>query len=163
MARDGFESIDRTHLPRQTEGLVLPIWFVASDSVAVSGVWCYSVSHSADAKVYKQLPTQVVWNYSSTVRFYTMPKNLKLPICSLVEEFKVGNLRFHMMMRDSANEFVLSLQPDNKTGTKLSAVEFTQEAASSLRSKEIIGANQTNRADPGSTSKYIFSEQGPKG
>ena len=40
------------------------------------------------------------------VGLYTHSGNLQLPISSLVEEFKIGKVRLHMMMKESADEFI---------------------------------------------------------
>ena len=42
----------------------------------------------------------------SKVGLYTNSGNLQLPISSLVEEFKIGKVRLHMMMKDSANKII---------------------------------------------------------
>ena len=82
---------------------------------------------------------------------------------SLVEEFKIGKVRLHRMMKDSADEIILKVYPEIKSGMKWSAVKAAQEAECSLRIKDIIGVTQTNRAGLGSTSKKVFSKVGPKG
>ena len=99
----------------------------------------------------------------SKVGLYTYSGNLQLPISSLVEEFKIGKVRLHMMMKDSVDEIIWKAYPEIKSGMKWSAVKAAQEAECSLRIKDIIGVTQTNRAGLGSTSKKIFSKVGPKG
>ena len=54
----------------------------------------------------------------SKVGLYTNSGNLQLPISSLVEEFKIGKVRLHMMMKDSANEIIRKAYPEIKSGTK---------------------------------------------
>ena len=80
----------------------------------------------------------------SKVGLYTNSGNLQLPISSLVEEFKIGKVRLHMMMKDSADEIIRKAYPEIKSGTKWSAVKTAQEAECSLRIKDIIGVTQTN-------------------
>ena len=99
----------------------------------------------------------------SKVSLYTNSGNLQLPISSLVEEFKIGKVRLHMMMKDSADEIIRKAYPEIKSGTKWSAIKAAQEVECSLRIKDIIGVTQTNRAELGSTSKKMFSKVGPKG
>ena len=89
----------------------------------------------------------------SKVGLYTNSGNLQLPISSLGEEFKIGKVRLHMMMKDSADEILWKAYPEIKSGMKWSAVNAAQEAECSLRIKDIIGVTQTNRAGLGSTSK----------
>ena len=79
---------------------------------------------------------------------------------SLAEEFKIGKVRLHMMMEDTADEIIQKAYPEIKSGTKWSAVKVIQEAECSLRIKDVI---QTNQARLGSTSSKIFSKEGPKG
>ena len=94
----------------------------------------------------------------SKVGLYTNSGNLHLPISSLVEEFKIGRVRLHMMMTVSADEIIRKAYPEIKSGMKWSAVKEC-----SLRIKDIIGVTQTSRAGLGSTSKKVFSKVGPKG
>ena len=96
----------------------------------------------------------------SKMGLYTNSGNLQLPISSLVEEFKIGKVRLHMMMKDSADEIIRKAYPEIKSGTKWSAVETAQEAECSLRIKDVT---QTNRAGQGSTSKKVFFKMDPKG
>ena len=98
----------------------------------------------------------------SKVGLYTNSGNLQLPISSLVEEFKIGKVRLHMMMKDSADEIIRKAYPEIKSGMKWLAVKTAQEAKCSLWIKDIIGITQTNRAGLGSTSKKVFSKVDPK-
>ena len=99
----------------------------------------------------------------SKVGLYTNSGNLQLPISSLVEEFKIGKVRHHMMMKDSADEIIRKAYPEIKSGTKWSAVKTAKEAECSLCIKDIIGVTQTNRAVLGSTRKKVFSKVDAKG
>ena len=74
----------------------------------------------------------------SKVGLYTNSGNLQLLISSLVEEFKIGKVRRHMMMKDSADEIIRKAYPEIKSGTKWSAVKAAQETECSLRIKDII-------------------------
>ena len=98
----------------------------------------------------------------SKVDLYTNSGNLQLPISSLVEEFKIGKVRLHLMM-DSADEIIRKVYPVIKSGTKWSAIKAAQEAECSLQIKDIIGVIQTNRTGLGSTSTKVFSNVGPRG
>ena len=99
----------------------------------------------------------------SKVGLYTNSGNLQPIISSLVEEFKIGKVRLHMMMKNSADEIIRKAYPEIKSGSKWSAVKAAQEAECSLRIKYIIGVTQTNRAGIGNTSKKVFSKVDPKG
>ena len=99
----------------------------------------------------------------SKVGLYTNSGNQQLPISSLVEEFKIGKVRLHMMMKDSADEIIRKAYLEIKSGTKWLAVKAAQEVECSLWIKDIIGVTQINRAGLGSTSKKVFSKVDPKG
>ena len=99
----------------------------------------------------------------SKVGLYTNSGNLHLPISSLIKEFKIGKLRLHMMMKDSADEIMLKAYPGIKSGAKWSAVKNALAVECSQRIKDIIGVTQTNRPGLGGTSKKVFSKVSPKG
>ena len=99
----------------------------------------------------------------STVGLYSSTGMLQLPFSSLVEEFKVGKARLHMMLRDSPDDIIREVQPEVRTGVKWSAAKAVQEAESSLKIKEVIGATQTGRAGLGSTPHQWFSKEDNKG
>ena len=98
----------------------------------------------------------------SKVGLYNNSGNLQLPISSQVE-FKIGIVRLHMMMKDSADEIIRKAYPEIKSSTKWSDIKTAHEAECSLRIKEIIGVTQTNRDGLGSTSKKVFFKMDPKG
>ena len=54
----------------------------------------------------------------SKMGLYTNSGNLQLPISLLVEAFKIGKVRLHMMMKDSANEIIRKAYPEIKSGSK---------------------------------------------
>ena len=95
----------------------------------------------------------------SKVDLYINSVNLQLPVSSLVEEFKLGKVHLHMMMKNSADGIIRKAYPEIKSGTKWSAVKAAQEA----ECKDIIGVTQINRAGMGNTSKKVFSKVGPEG
>ena len=53
----------------------------------------------------------------SKVGLYTNSGNLQLPISSLVEEFKIGKVHLHMMIKDSADEIIRKAYPEIKLAT----------------------------------------------
>ena len=79
------------------------------------------------------------------VGLYTNSGNLQLPISSLVE-FKIGEVRLHMKIKNSTNEVIRKGYPEIKSGMKWLAGEAAEEAECSLRIKDNIGVTQTNRA-----------------
>ena len=101
--------------------------------------------------------------FFSKVGSYSNSGNLQLPISSLVEEFKIGKVRLHMMMKDSVDEIIRKVYPEIKSGTKWSAVTATQEVECSPRMKDVICVSQTNRAGLRSAKNKVFYKVGPKG
>ena len=147
VALKGLKSIDKTCLPgRMTawcyqHGL-LPrlLWPLQMYEISISRV--ERIQQYSKKYMHKWFG---VPPFFSKVGLYTNSRNLQLPISSLVEEFKIGKVCLHMMMKDSA-EIIRKAYPEIKSGTKWSAVKTAQEAECSLRIKDIIGVTQTNRA-----------------
>ena len=54
----------------------------------------------------------------SEVGLYTNSGNLQPPISSLVEEFKIGKVRLHMMIKYSADEIIRKAYPEIKSSPK---------------------------------------------
>ncbi|MCG8432275.1 MAG: hypothetical protein MJA29_14040, partial [Candidatus Omnitrophica bacterium] len=79
------------------------------------------------------------------VALYCRSAKLKLPFKSLVEEYKAGKARLEMMLRESSDEAVRTVQPTLKTGRKWKVGEAVDSAKESLELKEVIGYTQTNR------------------
>ena len=134
------------------------LWLLQMYEIAISGVERIRPYSSKYLRKWLGVPPCF-----SKMGLYTNSRNLKLPISSLVEEFKIGKLRLHMMMKDSADKIIRKAYPEIKSGRKWSAVMSVHEAECKLRIKNIIGVNQTNRAGLGSTSKKVFSKVDPKG
>lgn len=64
---------------------------------------------------------------------------VQLPISSIVDEFKAGKMRFHMMVWDCPDQELMihEVQPEVKSGWKWAAKQAVTEEAS-LRTKEMI-------------------------
>ena len=67
------------------------------------------------------------------------------------------------MIRYSPDEAIQKTQPKVKSGRKWTASAAIQDAESSLKIKEVIGAVQTGRAGLGQTPHRWYSQQDPKG
>ena len=165
VALKGHKSIDKICLPGRMKALcyqhgLLPrlLWPLQMYEIAISRV--ERIQQYSNKYLRKWLGVPPCF---SKVGLYTNSGNLQLPISSLVEEFKIGKVRLHMMMKDSADEIIRKAYPEIKSGTKWSAIKTAQEAECSLRIKDIIGVTQTNRAGLGSTSKKVFFKMDPKG
>ena len=162
VALKGLKSIDKTCLPGRMKawcyqhGLLLRLlWPLQMYEIAISRI--ERIQQYSNKYLRKWLGVPPCF---SKVGLYTNSGNLQLPISSLVEEFKIGKVCLHMMMKDSADKIIRKAYPEIKSGTKWSAVRTAQEAECSLR---IIGITQTNRAGLGSMSKKVFFKIDPKG
>ena len=81
----------------------------------------------------------------TTVALYSRNAKLKLPLKSIIEEYKTGKTRLQMMLKYSNDPTISSIEPKLKTGRKWKADKATADAEEAVKMKEIIGATQTNR------------------
>ena len=70
---------------------------------------------------------------------------LRLPLKSILEEYKCGKARLFSMLEDSEDKVVKTVQPTRKTGRKSKVVEAVDEAKGCLKIREVIGLTKTNR------------------
>ena len=90
-----------------------------------------------------------MWQYTA---------KLKLPLKSILEEYKCGKARLLSMLEDSEDPVVKTVQPNIKTGRKWKVVEGLDETKECLKIKEVIGPTQTDRKGLGSST--LGSQQG---
>ena len=88
------------------------------------------------------------------VAMYSRKAKLRLPLKSILEEYKCGRARLLSMLEYSENPFV---QPAIKTGRKWKVVEVVDEAKECLKIKEVIGQTQTDREGLGSSTAKWWS------
>lgn len=81
----------------------------------------------------------------SDVALYCRQAKLKLPLKSIVEEYKTGKVRLQVMLTESQDEVVRSSQASLKTGRKWKVCEAIHQAEQGLKLKEVIGHTQTDR------------------
>ena len=67
------------------------------------------------------------------VAFYCRQAKLKLPLKSILEEYKAGKARLLSMLEDSEDLVVRSVQPELKTDRKWKVKEAVESAKESLR------------------------------
>ncbi|RUS85859.1 hypothetical protein EGW08_006411 [Elysia chlorotica] len=84
------------------------------------------------------------------VAMYCRTTKLKLPLKSILEEYKCGKARLFSMLEDSDDLVVKTVQPSIKTGRKWKAVTAVDQAKECLKIKEVIGQIQTDRKGLGS-------------
>ena len=81
---------------------------------------------------------------SNTV-LYSSEAKLRLPLKSLVEEFKVGKARILLMLHYSPDPCINELELDVRTGAAWCVNEYVDDAESRVRMRETVGAVQSDR------------------
>ena len=76
---------------------------------------------------------------------YCRKAKLKLPLKSIVEEYKCGKARSLSMLEDSEDPVVKTVLTTIKTGRKWKVVEAIDDAKECLKIKEVVGETQTDR------------------
>ena len=144
----GLKSTDKTCLPGKMKAWcyqhgLLPrlLWPLQMYEIAISRVKRIQQYNNKYLRKWLGVPPCF-----SKVGLYTNSGNLQLPISSLVEGFKIGKVRLHMMMKDLADEIIRKAYPEIKSGMKWLAIKAAQEAECSLRIKDIICVTHINRA-----------------
>lgn len=120
---------------------------------------CSSTVENMEAKINKHSRKWLgVPPCLTDVALYCRQAKLKLPLKSILEEYKAGKARLLSMLEDSADLIVRAVQPKLKTGRKWKVKEAVESAKDSLRIKEIIGHTQTNRQGLGSSKMEWWSK-----
>ena len=78
-------------------------------------------------------------NSLTNVALYSSSTKLKLPMLSLVDEYKLGKAQLFQMLRDSHDPLVKNAQPSVITSRKWKAKIVVENAELALKMKEIIG------------------------
>ena len=78
---------------------------------------------------------------------YSSSTKLKLPILSLVEEYKLGKAQLFQMLCASRNPLMKNAQPSVITSQKWMAKIAVDNVESAFKMKEIIGTVANGRAD----------------
>ena len=101
--------------------------------------------------------------FLTNVALYSSSTKLKLPTMkSLVEEFKLGTVRFFQVLCDSVDPLVKSAQSAIITGRKWDTKYAVETAESSLKMKEVIGSLATGRAGLGLHPQKWWSKETTK-
>ena len=79
----------------------------------------------------------------SEVAMYCRQAKLKMPLKSIMEEFKSGKVRLQMMLDDFKDKVIKSLNPVLKTGRKWKIKDTIISAKENLAFKEVISLTQT--------------------
>ena len=139
VALKGLKSIDKTCLPGKMKAWcyqhgLLPrlLWPLEIYEIAISRV--ERIQQYSNKYLRKWLGAPPCF---SKVGLYFNSGTLQLPISSLVEEFKIGKVRLHMMMKDSADEIIQKAYPEIKLGTKRNAAYESKTSLASLKPIEL--------------------------
>ncbi|GFO20742.1 reverse transcriptase [Plakobranchus ocellatus] len=98
-------------------------------------------------------------SFGSFRRGNVLPKSkLKLPMKSILKEYKSGKARLLTMLEESDDPVVKTAQPSLKTGRKWKVTETVDVAKECLKMKEVIGQTQTDRRGLGSTTDKWWSK-----
>ncbi|GFO20743.1 reverse transcriptase [Plakobranchus ocellatus] len=89
---------------------------------------------------------------------YCRKAKLKLPMKSILKEYKSGKARLLTMLEEPDDPVVKTVQPSLKTGRKWKVTEAVDEAKECLKMKEVIGQTQTDRRGLGSTTAKWWSK-----
>ena len=160
MAEEGLHKINQCGLPGK-----LKVWCLQFMLIPKL-LWplliydiCISTVESIEAKVNKFTRKWLgVPPCLTDVALYCRQATLRLPLKSIIEEYKVGKARLLTMLEDSKDKTVKTAQLKLKTGRKWKVKEAVEEAKDSLRMKEIIGHTQTNRLGLGSSKMEWWSK-----
>ncbi|GFO47393.1 reverse transcriptase [Plakobranchus ocellatus] len=101
---------------------------------------------------------QVMLDDYFNVAMYCRKPKLKLPMKSILEEYKCGKARLLTMLEESDDPVVKTVQPCLKTGRKWKVTEAVDEAKECLKMKEVIGQTQIDRRGLGSTTAKWWSK-----
>ena len=107
-----------------------------------SGRWLYDIPTHAvlERTVSKYLRRRIGVPPSFTnIGLYRKTTKLKLPLSSVLDEFKVSTTRMVITLRDSRDQVVRQAGIKNRTGRKWSASLGGDQAETRLRHRDIVG------------------------
>ena len=160
-AATGLKAIDKSCLPGRLKAwclqfVLIPqlLWPLQIYEVAVTRVEAIERRVSAFARKWLGAPRTL-----TSIALYSSSSKLRLPLSSLVEDFKVSKARLFMMLRDSADQVIHDAPPDIITGKKWSAADEVASATQELQLKEVMGATQTGKGGLGlKTNRWLSRE-----
>ncbi|KAK3757387.1 hypothetical protein RRG08_050089 [Elysia crispata] len=112
---------------------------------------CSTTVEAIEAKINKITRRWLVVPPGLTdVAMYCRKAKLRLPLKSILEEYKCGKARLLSMLEDSEDPAAKTVQPTIKTGRKWKVAGAVDEDKECLKIKEVIGQTQTDRKRLGS-------------
>ena len=80
-----------------------------------------------------------------SVALYSRSTSLRLPLRSIVEEYKLSKIRTQWMLNNSADSRILEVKPLLRSGRKFRAQNEIDESVVELTFEEVRGPTQTDR------------------
>ena len=146
-AEENLQKIDRRPLPGKykvwcLQHMLIPmlLWPLLIYEVATSTVEAIERKINKFTRKWLGVPPGL-----TDVALYCKQAKLRLPLKSIVEEYKAGKVRLQMMLEDSPDEVVKSVQPSLRTGKKWKVQDAVVSAKENLIQKEVIGLTQSGR------------------
>ena len=85
----------------------------------------------------------------SSVALYSRSTSLRLPLRSIVEEYKLSKIRTQWMLNNSADSRIREVKPLLRSGRKFRAQNEIDESVAELTFEEVRGPTQTDRHEVG--------------
>ena len=151
LTEEGLKSIDKTELPGKYKCWCLQfglyprvLWPLQVYEVPLTRV--ERIEQRCGVYIRKWLGLPRMLNNSA---IFGKQGQLKLPIASIVEEYKASKVRTVMMLRFSNDPEIKENPPEVRTGRKWRAEEATDNAICILDHADIVGASQDTRQGVG--------------
>ncbi|XP_005112736.1 uncharacterized protein LOC101856396 [Aplysia californica] len=143
----GLKKIDRSPLPGRHRVWCLQhmltsmlLWPLLVYEIATSAVEAMEAKINKFTRKWLAVPPGL-----SDVALYCRQVKLRLPLKTLVEEYKAGKTMLRVMLENSQDEVVRSVQLTLRTGRKWKVLDAVMDAKDNLRLKEVIGHIQAGR------------------
>ena len=160
MSEEGLETIEKCGLPGKykvwcLQKMLIPklLWPLLIYDIPTSTVEALEAKINRFTRKWLGVPPCL-----TDVALYCRQAKLKLPLKSILEEYKAGKARLLCMLEDSEDVVVKSNQPELKTGRKWKVGEAVESAKEGLRLRDIIGHTQTNRQGLGASKMEWWSK-----
>ena len=160
MAEEGLETINQCGLPGKykvwcLQFMLIPklLWPLMIYDICISTVEAMEAKINKFTRKWLGVPPCL-----TDIALYCRQAKLKLPLKSILEEYKAGKMRLQSMLEDSGDSVIEAVKPQLKTGRKWKVQEAIKSAKENLQIREITGHTQTNRQGLGSTKTEWWSK-----
>ena len=160
LAKAGLQTIDKCGLPGKykvwcLQFMLIPklLWPLLVYEISTTTVEAIEAKINRFTRKWLGVPPGL-----TDVALYCRKAKLRLPLKSVVVEYKCGKARLMSMLEDSEDPVVRAVQPTVKTGRKWKAEEAVNLAKESLKMKEVTGHTQCDRKGLGSSGMKWWSK-----